>query len=207
MNDQIAYRKWPQYAHWYNKLWFSEKMKYNCGPAGIAPVTSGWYVVRPIMNLSGMGAGATKKWIEADDVTQVPLGYFWCEWFDGNQYSVTYEWVDWWWNPISSWAGSKNEDDLSKFYEWRRSSFLPEIDILFHEISSVRSINVEFIGDKPIEVHLRTSPDPDYDMLIPIWKNEEYLIDKYTNMGYTYVSSYDNADGFLETPRLGFMVK
>ena len=35
----------------------------------------------------------------------------------------------------------------------------------------------------------------------------EYLIDKYTGMGYTYINSYDDADGFLDTPRLGFMVK
>jgi hypothetical protein len=154
-----------------------------------------------------MGVGAKKIWIEAGDDISVPLGYFWCEWFEGTQYSVTYKWFDWWWNPVSSWEGIKDDENLSKFHRWERSTFLPDIDIFFHEISSVGAINVEFIGDKPIEVHLRTSPDPDYDILVPIWKDEEYLIDKYTGMGYTYINSYDDADGFLDMPRLGFMVK
>ena len=207
MDDQSTYRKYPQYTHWHNKLWFSEKMGYDCGPANIAPTTSGWYIVRPIINLLGMGVGAKKIWIEAGDSISVPLGYFWCEWFDGSQYSVTYKWFDWWWNPVSSWEGIKDAENLSKFHRWERSTFLPEIGLFFHEISSVGTINVEFIGNKPIEVHLRTSPDPNYDILVPIWKDEEYLIDKYTGMGYTYINSYDDADGFLDTPRLGFMVK
>lgn len=207
MNDIQAYRKYPDLTHWYNKLWFSEKMGYDCGPASIAPTVSGWYVVRPIINLSGMGAGAKKIWIESGDVSYVPLGYFWCQWFKGDQYSVTYEWKDHWWNPVSSWKGVTDEEDLSKFQIWTRSNFLPEIDISLHELSKVRKINVEFIGDKPIEVHLRTSPDPEYDTLIPIWYGEEKLVDKYKKLGYTYLHSYDNADGFLDRPRLGFMVK
>jgi hypothetical protein len=68
-------------------------------------------------------------------------------------------------------------------------------------------INVEFIDEKPIEVHLRTSPDPNYGELIPIWSGEEHLIDKYTKMGYSYIESHDHANGFLKQPRLGFMVK
>lgn len=207
MNDIQAYRKYPELTHWYNKLWFSEKMGYVCGPASISPSRSGWYVVRPMMNLSGMGVGATKTWIEAGDITKVPLGYFWCEWFEGSQYSVTYEWSDHWWNAISSWEGIKNEDNLTKFHRWVRSKFMPKIGLEFHELSRVGKINIEFIGNKPIEVHLRVSPDPDHDILIPIWQEEEYLVDMYKKLGYTYVYSYDNADGFLEKPRLGFMVK
>jgi len=209
MNDIQAYRKYPHLTHWYNKLWFSEKMGYDCGPASISPTKSGWYVVRPIMNLSGMGVGAKKVWIEAGDHKQVPLGYFWCEWFDGNQYSVTYEWQDYTngWNPISCWEGIKNEDNLSKFTKWIKTDFYPDIGIFFHELADVNRINVEFIENKPIEVHLRTSPDPDYDIIIPVWQESKYLIDKHKEMGYTYISSYDNADGFLEIPRIGFMTK
>jgi hypothetical protein len=207
MNDTQAYREYPQLTHWYNKLWFSEKMKYDCGPASISPTRSGFYIVRPIMNLSGMGVGASKIWIEAGDATKVPLGYFWCEWFAGEQYSVTYEWKDHWWNAISSWRGIKQESNLTKFGRWERSDFMPEIGIGFLELSRVGKINIEFIGNNPIEVHLRTSPDPDYDNLIPIWVGEEYIVDKYEKMGYSYISSYDDADGFLNEPRIGFMVK
>jgi hypothetical protein len=206
MNDIQAYREYPHLTHWYNKLWFSEQMGHECGPASISPTKSGWYVVRPIMNLSGMGVGAKKTWIEEGDATVVPLGYFWCEWFKGNQYSVTYEWDDEW-KAISSWHGAKSEEDLCKFHTWKKSEYLPKIGIFFHELADVGKINIEFIEDKPIEVHLRDSSDPNYETLIPIWSEEEYLIDKYEKLGYTYIHSYDNADGFLKRPRLGFMVK
>jgi hypothetical protein len=207
MNDIKAYREYPYLTYWYNKLWFSEKMGYYCGPAGIPPEKSGWYVVRPIVNLSGMGLGAQKIWIDSGDVAKTLPGHFWCEWFEGRQYSVSYEWKDFLWHSVSSWEGTKECDDLSKFTKWERSEFKPNIGIFFHELIDVGKINIEFIEDKPIEVHLRTSPDPDYDILIPIWSGEEYLVDKYEKIGYSYIHSYDNAEGFLKNPRLGFMVK
>jgi hypothetical protein len=207
MNDIQAYRNYPHLVHWYNKLWLAETMRYDCGPASIAPTRTGWYVVRPMMNLSGMGAGAKKTWIEAGDATKVPLGYFWCEWFDGRQYSLTYEWREDRWEALSSWEGIKDDKNLSKFHKWERSEFMPEIGEIFHEMAIVGKINIEFIENNPIEVHLRTSPNPDYDTLIPIWNEEEFLIDEYEKLGYTFEQAHENADGFLDITRLGFMVK
>lgn len=208
MDDVEAYNRYPLLRRWYNKLWLSEELGYNCGPSGIAPKISGWYIVRPIMNLHGMGLGAKKVWIDADDRSKVPLGYFWCEWFDGRQYSVTYEWNGYW-KPISCWEGVKSETDLYRFSKWTRKDFYPEIGSFYDEIAdcNVDKINVEFIEKNPIEVHLRTSPDPDYDELIPVWQNDNYLVDNLKEKGYSYITSYDDAGGFLENPRLGFLVK
>jgi hypothetical protein len=86
LNDAQAYLLYRQQRKWFNKLWFAEQMDYECGPSGIAPRKSNWYIVRPIMNISGMGAGAKKEYIEAGDLSKVPPGYFWCEWFEGIQY-------------------------------------------------------------------------------------------------------------------------
>jgi len=207
MNDVEAYREYPYLTHWYNKLWLSEQLKYHCGPAGLAPDASGWFVVRPIVNLSGMGIGAKKIWIDAGDYRQVRPGYFWCEWFEGRQYSVTYRWNEWSWVPVSCWEGIKDDKDLSKFYKWTKADHYPPLSILFHELSDLEVINVEYIEDKPIEVHLRTSPDPDYNELIPVWEGQEKVVDKHVDMGYSYISSYDDGDGFLELPRIGFLVK
>ena len=209
MNDIQAYREYPHLRHWYNKLWLSEQLGYNCGPASISPSSSGWYIVRPIMNLSGMGIGAEKVWIDAGDHTKVPPGYFWCEWFEGNQYSVTYQWNGYHtgWKPISCWQGIKEEDDLSKFSRWLKTDFYPHIGIFFHELSDLEKINIEYIENNIIEVHLRTSPEPDYNELIPVWKGQEEVVDKYIKMGYNYITSYDDAEGFLDTPRVGFLVK
>jgi hypothetical protein len=209
MTDAEAYQKYPKLYHWFNKLWIAEKLGYACGPSGIAPCKSGWYIVRPVMNISGMGVGAKKEYIKAGDLSKVPPGYFWCEWFEGIQYSVTFEWVCYW-KQISCFMAERNIENLSRFNKWSKYDHkVFKLGHIFEEIadSKIIKINVEFIDDNPIEVHLRESPDPDYDIIIPIWKDEENLVDKYQKMGYSYINSYDDANGFLEIPRIGFIVK
>ena len=208
--DYQAYSEYKNYRKWFNKLYVSEALNYNCGPAGLSVTEKGMYVIRPIYNLSGMGIGATVKELEAGDLS-TPPGYFWCEYFEGEQYSVNYKFIHdtvGRWEPINCWRGNKLKENLSKFISWHRDNYYPELPRIFNELSSIDIINVEFIGDKPIEVHLRKSPDPEYDTFIPIWKNtSQETLDYFTELGYTYVESYEDADGFLETPRLGFMVK
>ena len=209
MNDAQAYFMYPNLRKWFNKLWLAERLGYYCGPSGTAPSKSGWYIVRPIMNISGMGIGAEKKYIEAEDVTKVPPGYFWCEWFEGNQYSVSFEWNGNW-KQVSCFIADRNVENLSQFKKWTRYDHkIFKMNSIFEEIgnSKVNKINLEFIDDKPFEIHLRETPDPNYDEFIPIWAGEEKLVDNYVKMGYNYIIDYDDADGFLTTPRLGFVVK
>lgn len=206
MTDAEAYQKYALHRSWFNKLWFSEKMNYRCGPAGVAPDLSAYYIVRPIMNLSGMSVGARKQFIRKQDVTKVEPGYFWCEWFSGDQYSVTFERVNESWVQKSCWKGFKQSNELYKFSKWvkqdNKKFTLPEI---FDDLADTNLINVEFIENAPIEVHLRESPDPDCEEFIPIWSKQD--VDKYEKLGYSYIESYEDADGFLKTPRLGFMIK
>ena len=206
--DYQTYAKYSHHRKWFNKLWLSETLGYDCGPSGIFPDKSGWYIVRPIMNLSGMSVGAEKKYIEEKDITKVQPGYFWCEWFEGNQYSVTFERVKNKWLQTSCWKADRDIDELYKFKKWMRYDHkIFRLPKFFDGLSDLDAINVEFIDDRPIEVHLRRSPDPDCNEFIPIWEGEQYLVDKYEVMGYSYTESYDSADGFLKTPRLGFMIK
>lgn len=208
MDDQHAYEAYKHHRQWFDKLWFSESIGYHCGPSGIPPNRNGFYVVRPVMNLSGMSIGARKQFIYENDNTQVEPGYFWCEWFEGIQYSVTYTKETNRWIQQSCFRAERDTNQLYKFKKWSRYGHtifgLPE---QFDQLLDLETINVEFIDKKPIEVHLRKSPDPDCDEFIPIWAGEEHLVDKYTKMGYSYTESYDNANGFLVQPRLGFMVK
>jgi hypothetical protein len=207
MNDAQAYMIHANQRKWFNKLWLSEKLNYYCGPAGIAPNRSDWYIVRPVMNLPGMGLGAKKKYINAGEINLVEPGNFWCEWFEGTQYSVCFEW-DKKWKQKSCWRAERDVNNLSKFKRWVRYEHkifnLPDI---FNKLQKIKTINVEFIDDNIIEVHLRNSPDPNYDEIVPIWAGEEILVDKYQKMGYSYIISYDDADGLLKQPRLGFAVK
>lgn len=208
VDDSQAYKSYPSLRHWFNKLWVAEHFGYCCGPAGIAPEKTGDYIVRPVMNLSGMSLGARKTMIESGDVTQAPPGYFWCEWFEGKQISVEYQW-DHSWLPVDGWEAEIDFKNLSRFRKWSRTFVFPELNQSFDEISAagISRINVEFVGGNPIEIHLRQSPDPRYDVFVPIWKNDENDVDKYIEMGYHYISSYEDADGFLANPRIGFVVK
>lgn len=217
MHDYEAWEKYPNHHNWFNKLWVSEKLGYKCGPGGTAPKTSGWYVVRPTYNLSGMGVGAKRVFIKAGDLTAVPAGYFWCEWFDGVHYSATYRFRHDHkprWDIISCWEGMSNPAMLQHFREWDRSEESPSVPWALNELSDVGVINIEFKNDKVIEVHLRTSPDPDYDHIIPTWMSDQEngkvlseRNDRLTKAGYKWISDYDDADGQLTDPRTGFWVK
>lgn len=209
-DDEFAWNKYPQHHKWFNKLYVAEQMGYRCGPCGVAPSEPGKYVVRPIYNLSGMGLGASVKTIKAGDYSEVPPGYFWCEYFTGSHYSATYKFnhdEKGTWEMQSCWVGYTQEDALYKFDKWIRSSYAPPVPRIFNELSDVQYINVEFIADNPIEVHLRKSPDPDYDELIPAWKYHNRHTNHFLTNGYKFVPAYDNADGFLTNPRTGFWVK
>ena len=205
-DDKEAYVSFPQHRKWFNKLELSERLGYICGPSGVDPSDSEEYIIRPIYTLCGMGVGAHVTHIESGDLSKVPPGYFWCEYFYGNQYSVTYEYKDGW-IPINCWKAHKEKNNLSRFTKWVRDFHYPILPQFFDELQDVGLINVEFIEDKIIEVHLRASPDPSYNILIPVWADDKKPLDSYVELGYTFIESFDDADGFLEIPRIGFMVK
>jgi len=207
MNDCDTWFKFPQHRKWFNKLYVAETFNYNCGPCGVKPNKSGKYVVRPIYNLSGMGLGARVEYIEAGGLSKVPVGHFWCEYIEGNQYSVTYTYENGHWKLNSSFIGINKEDNLSKFSIWKRSNFYPEFPDKITGLEDVGLVNIEFKGDNPIEVHLRGSPDPDYDIFVPIWEGEDFRIEELEKEEYSFVESFEDADGFLDVPRIGFMVK
>ena len=63
------------------------------------------------------------------------------------------------------------------------------------------------IDDKIIEIHLRPNPDPDRDEVIPIFADEQQKIVAFLDQGYEWIESPDDADGLLDTARLGFLVR
>mgnify|MGYP007047350393 CR=1 FL=1 len=214
MEDADAYLKYPQHRKWFNKLWLSELMGYRCGPCSTEIPETGRYVVRPIYNLAGMGVGAEVKELEKGDYRSVPAGYFWCDYIEGKQYSVNYRWqpdshIGGSWIGINSWEGFNTLDNLSKFIEWKKTDYIPTLSHHFKQLGEgVTHLNVEFINDKPIEVHLRLSPDPDYDHMIPVWASDLGVKKVYMETyGFEFINAYDDANGELDDPRIGFLVK
>ena len=62
-----------------DKLILSKKLGYNCGPAGIEVPKAGDYIVRPVLNVFGLGMGAKKMHLKKD-TSHSPIGSFWCQW-------------------------------------------------------------------------------------------------------------------------------
>lgn len=192
----------PQDVWVYNKLQIAKMQGLKCGPAGIYVPVNGLYVVRPIMNFSGMSAGAELKRLTTDSLSKVPQGYFWCELLEGMQISVDY--VEG--RPWSCYKAERaKENPLYKFSRWKRMDRKgPSMPKWLLPLASRYSrINVEYIGDKVIEVHLRGSPDPGVEEFIPVWESDPQR----EKDGYKFVESYDDADGFIKEARLGFLVK
>lgn len=212
MTDEDKYLEYPHHRKWFNKLWVAELFQYDCGPNALPPSKDGTYVIRPIYNLSGMGVGATVKELKTGDRKTVPPGYFWCEFLTGKHYSANYKWkVDHItggkWEGISCWEGTNMPINLTKFIEWKRSEYIPEVPSELNELYDVEEINIEFKSNQVIEVHLRTSPDPAYDHFVPVWMSDEGKVSHYLMHGFEYIEFFDDADGYLKDPRIGFLVK
>lgn len=155
----------------FDKLILSKKLGYICGPAGVDVPTPGNYIIRPITNILGMGRKASFSFIEKTTDDLEP-GMFWCEIFTGHHYSVDYRDEE----QILCVEGIRNkEDPLYKWKEWKRvATSIPYPSILRTLQGRYETINVEFIGEKIIEVHLRGNMDfiNNSAKIIPVWRGE-----------------------------------
>ena len=201
--DEIAWSKYPQYRKWFNKLYVADHFGYRCGPAGIPVPYSGFYVVRPIYNLSGMGVGATVECLTPYDINKIPPGYFWVEMFFGTHYSFDYVKTNNTFEQLNCYVGTNTKENLSLFTSWIKTNYKfilpPSLEAL-----DVERLNIEVIGDKIIEVHLRNGFDHmmQYEEILPVFKG-----DSKTREGYTYVEGPADGYGHLTRPRIGYLVK
>ena len=163
-----------------DKLILSRKMYYNCGPVGLDVPHPGYYIVRPCVNMIGLGLGSQKLWLECD-TTHLPVGHFWCEWFEGRHLSIDYHWG----KQALAVEGNKPDNTFTKWNDWIKVSDrirLPEC--IRHYGEKYEWINCEFIGGRLIEVHFRHNEDFEGNIkhFIPVWAGEEIN----PSEGYTY---------------------
>ena len=189
----------PDHIWVMDKLILSRKLGYKCGPVGLDVPEPGYYIVRPCVNMLGLGLGAQKVWIE-EETMHLPVGHFWCEFFEGNHYSIDF--LPQYGVKVNTIRGIKERDTFIKWDKWMlvedsNEQQIPEI--LYPTILSYDRINLEFIGDKLIEVHLRRNEDFDGDIIefIPVWEGQ----DTTPPAGYKY-RDYPDVHG-----RIGAFVK
>jgi len=179
----------------YNKLILSRVLGYTCGPIGTSVPRPDFYILRPSMNLLGMGRYARKEYIYKYTDCYHP-SEFWCEVFEGDHISVDYQ------NKKQKLTVLGIRDEMNPLYKWdmwkKMDYEMPFPAILNKLKGEYEWINCEFIGSRLIEVHFRQNPDFKYgnSVAIPVW-NDSYSID---SEDYRFINDKD----YL---RRGFWIK
>jgi hypothetical protein len=160
----------------YDKLILARKLNYYCGPAGTLPKMPGKYIVRPCVNFLMMSRGArVDTFLPNEKYFDVPPGYFWCERFYGRHLSFDFYNGE----QVLAVEGFRNDPDrLDRFSKWQKcEDELTLPDFLVTISKKYEWLNVECIGDKIIEVHLRYNDDFEghsAKTIVPVWKENFY---------------------------------
>ena len=169
----------------FDKLILSRKLGYVCGPAGTSPPVESFYIVRPCVNYRMMAKGASFMYLTPDNHDQIPNGYFWCEIFKGRHLSFDYL------HGKQELAVEGFRDDsnrLDRFSRWEKVDDKYILPPIITEISKrYKWLNVEVIGDKIIEVHLRFNDDfynHSANVIIPVWKDNFYKSECGDRLGF-----------------------
>jgi len=170
----------------YNKLILSRVLGYSCGPSGTDVPRPDFYIVRPSMNLLGMGRFSRIEYIEKSTDEFHP-SEFWCEVFKGDHISIDYKNQE---QELAVLGIRDLESPLYKWKKWQKINYKVKFPYVLKNLNgNYEWINCEFIGDKLIEVHFRRNPDFRYEnnTAIPVWEdnNKEIYED------YRYIESKD----------------
>jgi hypothetical protein len=208
MEDRECWIKYPKYRHVFNKLWVADTLGYNCGPCGVPVQKPGLYCIRPIYNLDGMSRGVSFRYMNEGETCDP--GFFWCEYFEGRQYSIDFaiDSKDKRYVCLAVEAIIEKKVKLENPHRFKSWIKLTSADYsmfvypsFLSEFNDVPVINIEYIEDKIIEIHLRENPDfkgHPYIALDVVWELDGINYDK------NFIESY--VDAGIEK-RLGFYGK
>lgn len=157
--DGDAYEWFPRYRWVYNKLAIAESQNLECGPHGIIPKNFPVFS-KPIYNLRGMGAGSRMIKNQQVYLERQRPGHMWMSLLTGDHVSTDVSVVNGepvWWRHTTGLPLVKGTFDYWKVEATGRK-ILEEyagqwIRTNLQGYSGM--INIETIGDKIIEVHLR----------------------------------------------------
>jgi hypothetical protein len=180
----------------YNKLILNTRLRHLCGPTGVPVPYPGNYIVRPSINILGMGRFSRVVPIE-DSTEHFHPAEFWCEIFEGEHMSVDF------YRKESSLVVIGEKQLEAPFYKWKKW-YKVDRKVEFPEIlndlkGDYEWINCEFIDNKLIEVHFRRNPDFRYgnNVAIPVWVGEK--IEKMENLTFVEDKDYLREGFYIDT--------
>ena len=185
----------PEDSWVFDKLILARKLGYVCGPAGMPVPRGNHYIIRPIMNMHGMGRMARIEFL-SDFTHHLHPGEFWCELFEGDHISVDYLNEE----PVLTVLGERDDGDpLYKWEKWTKVEHRVEFPKILKALKGTyEKVNCEFVGGRLIEVHFRHNPDFRFGNTeaIPVW---DYA-DMKEREGYRFVTDPDYK-------RIGFFIR
>lgn len=201
INDEQAWNNCHPDDYWiFDKLLLSKKLGYVCGPHGVDVPKPGNYVVRPCVNLMGMGLGAEIKYLEKDTDNEMEPGTFWCKVFKGAHYSVDF------YNKKQVLCVQGHKDgytELNRWSKWEKKDKKFTYPKILEELTGqYEYINVEYKGGKVIEVHLRQNPDfmgHNSDYIKPVWQEQKNNYTYWMKKGEKFIHSPD-------VDRIGYII-
>jgi len=187
-----------------DRLELARRMRYPCGNHADAPAHPGLWFTKPIKNPSGMGVGARMNvYVDgsrAGWACDVAEGFMWMPVFKGEHFSVDFQQ-----HRRGHWL-----QRLTVRCEYDPLRACPARwcveDLVFSVPEPLRRVeaewlNVEFVGGCVIEAHGRRNTDfdsapPGANVARVVWADQRRSGDM--------VTDFDDADGQLAVPRIGF---
>lgn len=164
VSDPAAWRLYPAYRQVYDRLWLALEAGLRAAPCGVEPCDCGLgpddaVFVKPIINL--YGAARRAGLYRAAEVPAEP-GLFWCEYLQGEHTSTDCLVKDgevlWMAHSLAA-----ERKDQSRPLYWEVGIERPEIEPMVcawvgrYLAGYTGLCNLELIGGRPIECHLRGS--------------------------------------------------
>ena len=176
VDDKDVWAQCPVDYLWiYDKLILARKLGYQAAPAGIPVPQPGWYIVRPITNIRMMSRGAKKLWLTPADTDSVPDGSFWSECFQGRHTSVDFHWGK---QHLAVEGFRDDADRLDRFCRWQKITDTVAFPSVLQDLGQIAEwVNVEYVDNHIIEIHLRYNDDFSNhagNIIYPVWRDRPF---------------------------------
>lgn len=217
VGDIDAYQLYPDYNWVYDKTKICKTQDIVYAPT---PVNAENYpvFVKPITNLWGMGAGAHPVYSYTEMKETFQPGSFWMPYYEGHHYSTDCAIIDGelqWVCHTEAYPFS-NMPGTFDYWEVKPNDILNVCILIIDWVREYLSnytgmLNVETIGDKIIEIHLRLSPQfidlypADFlKAVVKLYDQEVWDFDNPREIGYSlalFATEYIENFKLLEKPQ------
>jgi len=182
-NDLDAWVTYPKYNWIYNRLQLAQMQNIKAAPMPIQPDTFP-VIIKPIVNLYGMGLNIKKITSMIEFEENWYNNDFWMEFLDGEHLSIDILLIKGQIIWHATFTGHKMDNNLGLFKYWESIDTVLDpnvIEIVSKLDNFTGCVNIETIGNKIIEGHLRMGDitklpnDNIIDGIISIYQEKIYL--------------------------------